>query len=247
MKNHNDLETIEAALPTYILLADSLIQRHPESVAPYLTGVSLYSSYVGLIPQNNKKRVTRLSDKARDYAFQALCLEEENLCDVSNMPFKKFDAMLRQSELDLKLMFTVASAWAGWIQHHKSDWHAIAQLAKVQVMMEQVIARDDGYKNGQAHMYMGVIESAVPPSAGGDLEKAKKHFDKAVGLSNGENLMAKVLYAKNYARMMFDEELHQKLINEVLEADAKAEGFTLMNMAAKKRARQLAESAKDYF
>ena len=247
MKNHNDIETIEAALPTYMLLSDSLIQRHPDSVDAHLTGVTLYSSYAGLIPQKNKIRVKRLSDKAREYAFQALCLEEEKLCDVNNMPFKKFEAVFNQSDLEIELLFTVASTWAGWIKNNQGDWNAVAQLAKAQAMMEEVIERDERYRHGQAHMYMGVIESAVPPSAGGDLEKAKKHFEQAVTFSDGKNLMAKVLYAQSYARMMFDEDLHKRLINEVLEADAKAQDLTLMNMAAKKRARKLAKSAEEYF
>lgn len=245
--NHNDLATVREAMPAYMLLMDSFIRRHPESVQTYTTAATLYSAYAGLIPADDEARAERLSDKAMDYAFKALCLEEEGLCQVNDMPFETYETRLEDASLDTSLLFTVASTWAGWVQTNKSDWNAVAQLPKAKAMMEKVLQQDETYSDGQGHMYMGVLESLVPPAAGGDLEKAKRHFEKASTIADGENLMAKVLYAKNYARMMFDKELHQKLLNEVLEADPEAENLTLMNMAAQKRAEKLQESAQDYF
>jgi hypothetical protein len=46
---------------------------------------------------------------------------------------------------------------------------------------------------------------------------------------------------------VFDQELHDKLLNEVIAADPVAPGFTLMNTLAQDRARKLLESGKDYF
>lgn len=245
--NHNDLATVREAMPSYMLLMDSFIRRHPNSSDTHATAATLYSAYAGLVPQGSKERTTRLSNRAMDYALKALCLEEKSLCEVNDMPFETFETRLAAANLDTEILFTVASTWAGWIQKNKSDWNAIAQLPKVKAMMAKVVAQDETYNHGQGHMYMGVLESLLPPSAGGDLEKAKTHFEQAIEIAEGKNLMAKVLYAKNYARMLFDKARHDKLVNQVLAADPEAEGLTLMNMAAKKRARKLADSATDYF
>ena len=59
--------------------------------------------------------------------------------------------------------------------------------------------------------------------------------------------MSKVCCAEMYARLLFDRELHDRLLTEVLEADVKAPGFTLMNVVAKKQAKQLLLSGDDYF
>jgi len=59
--------------------------------------------------------------------------------------------------------------------------------------------------------------------------------------------MAKVYYAKNYARGVFDRELHDRLLNEVLAADPKAPGWTLSNQLARKEAEALLASADDFF
>ena len=50
-----------------------------------------------------------------------------------------------------------------------------------------------------------------------------------------------------YARLLFERPLHDRLLTEVLEADVKAPGFTLMNVVAKKQAKQLLLSGDDYF
>jgi hypothetical protein len=59
--------------------------------------------------------------------------------------------------------------------------------------------------------------------------------------------MSKVLYAEMYARLVFDRRLHDRLLKEALGADASAPGFTLMNVVAKKQAKQLLVTGDDYF
>ena len=111
------------------------------------------------------------------------------------------------------------AVWAGYIQQNTSDWNAVAELGRVEAIMERIVALDDGYQRGQAHMYLGVLNSILPASLGGKPEQAKAHFEEAVVLSGGKNLMAQVLYAEKYARLVFDPELHDRLLNEVLAAD----------------------------
>jgi hypothetical protein len=47
--------------------------------------------------------------------------------------------------------------------------------------------------------------------------------------------------------LVFDQKLHDRLLNEVLEAKTDVPGYTLSNTLAKKRARELLKSGKDYF
>jgi len=59
--------------------------------------------------------------------------------------------------------------------------------------------------------------------------------------------MTKVLFAKNYARLVFDRDLHDQLLNEVLEADPVATDLTLINSLAKQQAQILLDGSDDYF
>ncbi len=59
--------------------------------------------------------------------------------------------------------------------------------------------------------------------------------------------MAKVVYAKLYAKMLFDRPLHDRLLTEVVETDPAIAGYTLINTYAQKQARQLLDEADEYF
>jgi hypothetical protein len=96
-------------------------------------------------------------------------------------------------------------------------------------------------------MYLGVILTLLPPAMGGKPEEARQHFEKAIALSGGKDLGAKIEFAKGYAKLLYDRELHDQLVNEVLDASPYADGLTLTNVMAQKQALTLRIEADDYF
>ena len=73
------------------------------------------------------------------------------------------------------------------------------------------------------------------------------HFERAIELSGGRDLSAIVEYANGYARLMYERDLHDRLLNEVLAADPTVIGATLMNVLAQELAAELLATADDYF
>ena len=53
--------------------------------------------------------------------------------------------------------------------------------------------------------------------------------------------------AETYARLVYDQALHDRLLAEVLAADPAEPGFTLMNVLAQERAQVLVASGKEFF
>jgi TRAP transporter T-component len=47
--------------------------------------------------------------------------------------------------------------------------------------------------------------------------------------------------------MMFDQDLHDRLLTEVLDAPVEEPGLTLFNVLAQEEARQLLATSKEYF
>ena len=86
-----------------------------------------------------------------------------------------------------------------------------------------------------------------PEALGGKPEQGKAYFERAIELSGGRDLSAKVEYARSYARLVYDRELHDRLLNEVLQSPVRQEGLTLFNVLAQQEARQLLATADDYF
>ena len=245
--NQDDPETVQAGMPSYLLLIDGLIEGDPKNENLLLAGSKLYGAYAAAFVKE-PERAKRLARKARDYSDRALCIHDEKLCHVMERPYDDFAAAIATLKVgDVPLLYASGTAWAGWIQANSSDWNAIASLPKVKALMARVVELDETYSHGEAHLYLGVFDTLLPPALGGKPEEGRVHFERAIQLSAGRDLMAKVEYARRYARITYDRELHDRLLHEVLDADATEPGLTLSNVLAQRQAKELLASADSYF
>ncbi|MFK5951368.1 MAG: TRAP transporter TatT component family protein [Methylococcales bacterium] len=246
--NHNDPQIVADAIPAYLLLQEALLVQSPDNEGLLMSTANLYSSYSNLSEKLSQQRKQLISQKAFDLALNAACLHKQDFCHLNKQSFDDFTQIIENSKAeDLDILYGLGTKWIGWIQANSSDWNAIAQLAQVKYIMHYVVTVQDNYKQGEAYLYSAVMESLVPPALGGKADIAKYDFEKALQLSNHKNLMVYVLYAKHYARMMFDRELHDSLLNKVINAQVKQNGLTLSNTLAQQKAKKLLQSADDYF
>lgn len=247
MMNQEDPELVRTAAPAYLLMLDALVATYPDDETFLLPAAKLYGAYAGVF-SNDEAQTRRMANRAKEYALRALCENEEDLCLALDQQVEDINVELEDLDEDeLNLVYTFASSWASWIQANSSDWDAVAQLPKVKTLFNWVLSYDSDYDNGTAQVYMGVLESQLPPSLGGRPDLAKMHFENAIRASDGRHLMAKVLYAQQYARLLFEQELHDRLLTEVLQADPRAEGLTLINQLAKQQAEVLLAESAEYF
>jgi hypothetical protein len=247
IQNHNDPDTVASAIPAYLLMIDSFIQSDPENVQMLQSGAKLYASYASTFV-NEPLRAQKLSQRSLDYALQAACLENTATCQAKSLAFDKFQEVIHSlPEETINILFVLGQSWAVWLQANKEDWNAIAELPRVRLIMEKVMLLDETYQQGSAHLYMGILHSLLPATLGGKPDVAKQHFEKAISLSEGKNLMAKVSYAEHHARLVFDQQLHDKLLNEVISSRVEQPGLTLMNTLAQQKAQKLLVSGKEYF
>lgn len=242
-----DVETVRDGAPAYLILIDGLLARSPHNSDLLRQAATLNSAYATAFV-DAPERSRMLQGKALQLAERAACEGLHDACTLRTRPFAEFESWLtRRKARDVPLLYDLGSSWASWIQANSDDYAAIAELARVKALMTRVIELDEGYENGGAHLYMGVFETILPPALGGRPEVARAHFERAVALSGGRQLMTKVMFAEQYARLVFDRELHDRLLHEVLAADPAQPGLTLINTVAQRRARTLLESADDYF
>lgn len=243
--NSDDPETVAAAIPAYLLLIDGLVADNPEDPAMLRAAATLTSAFGGNFVEA-PDRAARLQRRALSLALAAECAEDAEACDLRERDFDAFEAWVADNE-DVGALFGLASAWASYVQSHSEDWNAVAELARVRVLLDRTLELDEGFEQGAAHIYLGVLDTLVPPALGGRPEDGRAHFERAIELSGGAHLTAKVLFAEQYARLVFDRELHDRLLAEVLAADPRAPDLTLANVLAQRDAEVLLASADDYF
>jgi hypothetical protein len=189
-----------------------------------------------------------LAERGRDYGWRALCAADKKTCGSWRLPFDEFQAVIdRVEEKHVPALFAAGASWATWVQVNRADWVAVADKARVEAIMHRVTSLDEGYRGGSAYTYLGVLNSIIPAALGGKPEQGRRDFERAVELSGGRDLLTKVLFAKEYARLVFDRELHDRLLEEVIAADPNVPDYVLLNSMAQAEARLLLAESEDYF
>lgn len=243
--NSNDVDTVREGIPAYLLMIDSFLRSSPNNPELLMAASNLNSAFTIF---TNEERGRLLSQKSLDYSLRAACARNKMLCDLNEAEFEVYkqrvDAITNK---DVDIAYSLAVAWTGWMQAHSNDWNAIAQLGKVKYLMAHCIELDETISDGGPHLYMGGLETVLPASLGGNPEKGRVHFERSIEISQGQFLMAKVVFAEQYAKLVFDKQMHDRLLNEVLAADPVSEGRTLTNTVAQTRARELLAESDDYF
>lgn len=250
--NSNDPATVRDGLPAYLLLIDGLVEGQvpgdKRNASLLFAAAELNGAYAGNFTGDDRERAKRLAAKALDYARRGTCAQDKALCAAIDKDVDTFTAAVAAApKANINGHYALAAAWVGFLQANSEDWGAIADLPKVEALLGQVVATDPGHARGMPRVYLGVLNSLRPEALGGKPEVGRGHFEAAIAMSQGRNLYAKTLMAEYYARLLFDQELHDRLLSEVLAADPSEPGFTLTNVLAQERAKVLVASGKDYF
>ena len=242
-----DVDVVREGAPAFLLLIDGLLEGSPDSVALLSQAALLNSAYAGAFVQDGE-RSRLMAAKAKGLAERALCLGVRGGCGVANQPFAEFERWTATLQAkDVPLAYGLATSWAAWMQANSDDFNAIADLGKVKLLMQRIAELDEGYDYGGPHLYLGVFETLLPPALGGRPEVGRAHFERALALAEGRHLLTQVMFAEQYARLVFDRALHEELLSEVLAAAVEVPELTLMNAVAKRRAQELMETADAYF
>jgi len=245
--NQNDPATVRDGAPAYLLLLDSFIEGNPEDPALLSAAADLYASY-GAVFAEDPARAARLTARARRYAETALCIEFTPSCKWQDMTYPQYEdtlSDLRHAHAEFVLSYAVASL--AYIRTHSDDWNALAELPHMEALLLRYLEIGNDESRAAVYTYLGILATLRPPALGGEPEKGRAYFERAIELTGGTDLAAKVEFARGYARLVYDRALHDRLLDEVLAADPDVPGYTLTNVLAQRDAQALLASADDYF
>jgi len=247
MASQPDPDVVRSGGPAWLILADALAEERPDDADVRFAAGRMYAAYGGSLVDDPARR-RLLTDQGRAHARAGLCASLDDVCAAPQGDFAAFrGAVAAVDDEHIDALYDYAVVEATWIQAHSDSQAALARLPWVETAFERVLAVEPTIDRGNAHLYMGVLLAQRPASLGGRPEQARAHFERAIEISDGRNLMAKTLYAEHYARLVFDRELHDRLLEEVLAADVRAGTLTLANTLAQRRARALLDESDDFF
>jgi len=245
--NQDDPQTVRDGAPAYLLLLDSLIEGSPDDAAILAAAANMYATY-GAVFAEDPERARRLTNRAKSYSFKAMCISFEPACLWPSMPYEEFAKTLGGlSEKHADVVYAYGLSSLVYIVSHSSDFNALARLPHAELLLRRYLEISGGESDISVYTYLGMLATIRPPALGGEPEKGRAAFEHAIELSGGKDLSAKVEFARGYARLLYERELHDQLLQEVLAADPYVDGFTLTNVMAQQDAAILLASADDYF
>ena len=245
--NNDDPETVRAGMPSYMIMMDGFVHENPENPAMLGAAANLYASF-GAVFVDDPRRASRITTRGREYALRGICLTYAPACRWRDLSYDDFVETL--DGLDARhaeAAYLYGFATLAYLRAHSSDWNSLAELPQAEALVKRYLEITGDAAKASAHMYLGILLTLRPPALGGKPEEARVHFEKAIEMSGGRDLSAKVEFAKGYAKLLYDRELHDRLVVEVLESDPYADGLTLTNVLAQQEALLLQADANEYF
>lgn len=244
-----DLQLAREALGSNLKLIEALVKGDPENEQLLLMASQGFSAYaLAFVEDDSAERAARLYVRGRDYALRILTAEEEFAKGLSSDVSAFRRSLEAFGDDDVPAVFWAAFGWGSAINLSRTDPAAIADLPRVNAMMEFVVAHDRTYYYGGALVYLATMNAVTPVMLGGNPDRAKILFDEAAALTQEKFLMTLVYYAQSYAMQTLDQDLFNELLDKVdrTALDVLPEA-RLPNVVAKEKARRLRVQAQDYF
>ena len=248
LEQETDIDLLVEGSPTLLLMINGFIKSDPGNPALLRTGTRVFRAYAILLDETGKPERARLaSEKARRYGFELLGRNQEFKENIKQ-PLADFKQSLSSfAKADAVDLFWGGQAWALWIKLQGGTPAAMADLPKVEEMMLRVIDLDESTYYGSAHLVLGSIYCSLSPMLGGKPEVGRRHFERALTLSQRQFWPAQVAYADGYARQTFNRELFETLLKEVVSQPLVDNEMATANRLARKKAAELLDRVDDIF
>ncbi len=245
LQQQTDIELVCEGAPAYLLMLDSMLISSPEDTNLLLTVTQSYSAYSSALKEcgdGNMNRIPAIAEKAKLYG-QSLLRAHLPL----NASSEELTSHLEQQRVnDVPELFWGTLGWLTWVQSQNGSPASIADIVQIEMIMNRIAELDPSYQGGSVHVFFGSYHAAKPVMFGGKPEVSRQHFEKALELSERRFLLTQTTYAETLARATFDQELHDRLLREVLDFPLdSAPEFGLSNRIAQKRAKKLLD--ENYF
>jgi len=257
----DDLQLVGDALPFGLKLMESLLVQSPDHYGLLLAackGFVLYSyAYVDYEAEITEEkdldearamriRARKLYLRAAKNGFHAL----ENFypgfqAQLYLEPKKAVQRIgIKKKERDLPLLYWSAAALGLAISVSRDDAALLARLPEVETMIDRGLELDETWENGSFHQFK--IQLASAKIGGLDEELIRKHYERALELSEDRNAGLFVSYAEAVSVPNQDAQEFRALMDKALSIDPdEYPQNRLVNEIAQRKARWLLDHIDD--
>jgi predicted anti-sigma-YlaC factor YlaD len=258
----NDPELVGDALPFAIKLYESLLSSAPNHDELRLRLGSLDIMYANaflqtpadMTPKQEVETREHLLARARNLYLRGrdvllVALEKRNPALLTQLKGRRYrEATAPFGLKDIPFLYWTAAGWMGAFAIDPFDMKLGLTLPQAAALMERVRELDPGYGRGAVNVFFISYYGSLPGYMGGDLKKAREHYEKALAISGGADISPYIALATTVCVKEQNVEEFKGLLKKVQEFDPdKYPDTRLANILAQRKARWLLEHIDSYF
>ena len=258
--SEEDPELVREALPFLLKTIEAILEtspNHREGLLYACMGFTLYANAFleadadaaewedYEVAAQLKDRAVRLYVRARDFCLRRVELDHPGI--KTQLQLDPEDAVNVLGEDEVETMYYLGGSWGLAISRGLDQPALAADLPAVRALIGRALLLDEDYNRGVLHLAMMTLES-LPELLGGSPDRARRHFDRAVELSNALDASPYVTLASGVSIETQSRSEFEGLLNDALAIDVDEDPSNrLLNVIAQKRARLLLDHVDDLF
>ncbi|OGD18325.1 MAG: hypothetical protein A2W03_14200 [Candidatus Aminicenantes bacterium RBG_16_63_16] len=258
----NDPELVADALPFAIKLYESLSSAIPGHEALRLRAGSLYIMYANAFLQTSADMTARQDIETREHLLARaknlylrgremllVALKKRNPALLDQLKERKYrEATAPYGQKDVPFLYWTAAGWLGAFAIDPFDMRLGLTLPQAAALMERVRELAPDYGRGAIHVFFISYYGSLPEYMGGDVKKAREHYEKALALSGGADISPYVALATTVCVKEQNVGEFQSLLKKALEFDPDRYPDTrLANILGQRKARWLLQHTESHF
>ena len=249
----DDLELVGDAIPFGLKLYESLLDSAPTNKDLLIATCSNFTQYgvayietealvLGEAQHHDEvvhlnERALKLYLRAKGYCERAMEVRFPGI--MQKLPADPVGALAKTEKKDVPLLYWMAASWGSAIALGVDRPDLVIDMPTVRACAERAIALDETWSRGTLHEMFVSLDS-LPPALGGNPERARMHFSKAVELQKGLSPGPYVALALGVAVPAQDRTEYEKLLKEALAIDPEKDPSNrLVTLVQQRRARAL--------
>lgn len=246
----DDPELIGAALPFSLKLMESVLASTPEHRQLLAATSAGFTQYAYAFVQQQAdamalhdtdrawadwNRARRLYLRARDYGLRGLDVALPGFS--GQLRADQAAAVARASPAEVDLLYWTAVSWVAAISLGKDDPSLVAELPLVSAMIDRALALDEDWDRGAIHSFLITYSMARPDAGGEAVAIARRHYDRAVELSQGRSAGPHVSWAEAVCLPQEDRACFEQAVAAATKIDPDDDPATrLVNVIMQRRA-----------
>ena len=257
----DDPDLVGAALPFGLKLMESLLAEAPKNPDLLMAVSSGFTEYAYAFVEQpaaisgesldrrdaERARARRLYLRAHGYGMRGLDARYPGFAGKADQDVAAALAPTRKR--DVPLLYWTAASLGLAISSSKGDPEMVGRLPVVEALIGRVVELDEAWSGGAVPEFLISLESSQPGLSKAEmLQRMKRHFDRAIELSNGARAGGYVSYAENACVAAQDAAGFRSAISKALAVDTETKSENrLANLIAQRRARWLLAHIDDLF